>query len=212
MGLEGRPIGSSENPGFSSGGTNNADHLILTSSKQFQSAVVPGGRNSNPHHRQYLPVGRNTKRPSMRNVLIISFLAWSITASSQVTKEINFIDSICSSIDTLKTNFLGLTIRASSSSGKEWQRYRMDTITRRHMRVITHLDKSSKSYRFYILDNKLIRLEERAKLKQGKINLLCYYFVNNNLVFGTLTRKRKQFFLKRVKDFLEQREFTLSYR
>jgi len=48
VGLDGSTIGSSKNPGFSSGGTNNADHLILTSSKYFQSAVVPGGRNSNP--------------------------------------------------------------------------------------------------------------------------------------------------------------------
>jgi len=48
VGLEGRTIGGSKNSGFSSGGTNNAEHLILTSSKQFQSAVVPGGRNSNP--------------------------------------------------------------------------------------------------------------------------------------------------------------------
>jgi hypothetical protein len=48
VGLDGRPISSSKNPGFSSGGTNNADHIILPSSKIFQSAVVPGGRNSNP--------------------------------------------------------------------------------------------------------------------------------------------------------------------
>jgi len=48
VGLEGSTIGSRNNPGFSSGGTNNAEHLILTSSKQFLSAVVPGGRNSNP--------------------------------------------------------------------------------------------------------------------------------------------------------------------
>jgi len=41
-------MSSSKNPGFSSGGTNNAGQLILTSSKQFQSAVIPGGRNSNP--------------------------------------------------------------------------------------------------------------------------------------------------------------------
>jgi len=56
VGLDGSTISSSKNPGFSSGGTNIAEHLILTSSTYFQSAVVPGGRNSNPHHRQYLPV------------------------------------------------------------------------------------------------------------------------------------------------------------
>jgi|GEM_PF-4798790 len=33
VGLDGRPISSSKNPGFSSGGTNNADHLNLTASK-----------------------------------------------------------------------------------------------------------------------------------------------------------------------------------
>jgi len=48
VGLEGSTMSSNANPGFSSGGTNNADHLILTSSKYFQSAAVPGGRNSNP--------------------------------------------------------------------------------------------------------------------------------------------------------------------
>ena len=48
VGLDGNTIGSSAYPGCSSGGTNNADHLILTLSKQFQSAVVLGGRNSNP--------------------------------------------------------------------------------------------------------------------------------------------------------------------
>jgi len=47
VGLDGSTIGSSTYPGFSSGGTNNAEHLILTSSKQFQSAVVLGGRNTN---------------------------------------------------------------------------------------------------------------------------------------------------------------------
>jgi len=47
VGLDGRTISGSKNPIFSSGGTNSADHLILTSSKYFQSAVVPGGRNSN---------------------------------------------------------------------------------------------------------------------------------------------------------------------
>jgi len=47
VGLEGRTISSSKNPGCGSGGTNYADHLILTSSKKFQSAVVPGGRNTN---------------------------------------------------------------------------------------------------------------------------------------------------------------------
>jgi len=47
VGLEGSTISSSKNPIFSPGGTSNADHLILTSSKYFQSAVVPGGRNSN---------------------------------------------------------------------------------------------------------------------------------------------------------------------
>jgi len=47
VGLDGKTISSSKNPGFSSGGTNNAEHLILTSTKHFQSAVVPGGRNSN---------------------------------------------------------------------------------------------------------------------------------------------------------------------
>jgi hypothetical protein len=48
VGQEGSTISSSKNPGFSSGGTNYAEHLILTSSIKFQSAVVPGGRNSNP--------------------------------------------------------------------------------------------------------------------------------------------------------------------
>jgi len=57
VGLDGSTISSSKNPGFSSGWTNNAEHLILTSSKYFQSAVVPGGRIKIPHHRQYLPVG-----------------------------------------------------------------------------------------------------------------------------------------------------------
>jgi len=47
VGLDGSTIGGSKNPGFSSGGTSNADHLILTSSKYFQSVVVPGGRNTN---------------------------------------------------------------------------------------------------------------------------------------------------------------------
>jgi len=42
VGLDGRSIGSSKDPGFSSGWTNNAGHLILTSSNYFQSAVVPG--------------------------------------------------------------------------------------------------------------------------------------------------------------------------
>jgi len=48
VGLDGRTMSSSKNPGFRSGGTNNAEHLILTSSKYLKSAVVPGGRNSNP--------------------------------------------------------------------------------------------------------------------------------------------------------------------
>jgi len=48
VGLEGSTISSSKNPGFSSGETNNAEHLNLTSSNYFQSAAVPGGRNSNP--------------------------------------------------------------------------------------------------------------------------------------------------------------------
>jgi hypothetical protein len=48
VGLEGSTISVGKNPGFSSGGTSNGDHLILTSSIYFQSAVVPGGRNSNP--------------------------------------------------------------------------------------------------------------------------------------------------------------------
>jgi len=47
VGLDGSTISSSKNPGFSSGGTNNAKHLILISSKHFQSAVVPGGRIRN---------------------------------------------------------------------------------------------------------------------------------------------------------------------
>jgi len=47
VGLDGSTISGSKNLGFSSGGTNNAEHLILTSSKYFQSAVVPGGRNTN---------------------------------------------------------------------------------------------------------------------------------------------------------------------
>jgi len=33
VGLEGRTMGGSKNPGFSPGGTYNAEHLILTSSK-----------------------------------------------------------------------------------------------------------------------------------------------------------------------------------
>ncbi|MBP6091931.1 MAG: hypothetical protein KA521_11825 [Crocinitomicaceae bacterium] len=33
VGLDGSTIGDSKNPGFSSGGTNNGDPLILTSSK-----------------------------------------------------------------------------------------------------------------------------------------------------------------------------------
>jgi len=48
VGQDGSTISSRKNPIFSSGGTYNAVHLILTSSKYFQSAVVPGGRNSNP--------------------------------------------------------------------------------------------------------------------------------------------------------------------
>jgi hypothetical protein len=47
VGQEGKTISSSKNPVISSGGTNNADHLILTSSTYFQSAVVPGGRIEN---------------------------------------------------------------------------------------------------------------------------------------------------------------------
>ena len=48
VGLDGSTISSNKNPSISSGGTSNAERLILTSSKQLQSAVVPGGRNSNP--------------------------------------------------------------------------------------------------------------------------------------------------------------------
>jgi len=47
VGQDGSKISGGKKLIFSSGGTNNAVHLILTSSKQFQSAVVPGGRNSN---------------------------------------------------------------------------------------------------------------------------------------------------------------------
>jgi len=47
VGLDGRTISSNKKPIFSSGGTSHANHLILTSSKYFQSAVVPGGRNTN---------------------------------------------------------------------------------------------------------------------------------------------------------------------
>jgi len=47
VGLEGSTMSSSKNPGFSSGGTSNGEHLILTSSKYFQSVVVPGGRIRN---------------------------------------------------------------------------------------------------------------------------------------------------------------------
>jgi len=47
VGLDGRTISSRKKPGFSSGRTNNAGHLILISSKQFYSAVVPVGRNTN---------------------------------------------------------------------------------------------------------------------------------------------------------------------
>jgi len=48
VGLDGITMSGGRNPGFSSGRTNNADHLILISSTYFQSAVVPGGRNTNP--------------------------------------------------------------------------------------------------------------------------------------------------------------------
>jgi len=48
VGLDGSTISGSKKPIFSSGETNYAEHLILTSSKYFQSAVVPGGRNTNP--------------------------------------------------------------------------------------------------------------------------------------------------------------------
>jgi len=48
VGLDGSSISSGAYPGFSSGGTINAEHLILTSAKYFHSAVVPGGWNSNP--------------------------------------------------------------------------------------------------------------------------------------------------------------------
>ena len=48
VGLDGSTISSNKNPSISSGGASNAERLILTSSKQLQSAVVPGGRNSNP--------------------------------------------------------------------------------------------------------------------------------------------------------------------
>jgi len=47
VGLDGSTISSSKNPSISSGGTNYAEHLILTSTKQFQSAAVPGGRIQN---------------------------------------------------------------------------------------------------------------------------------------------------------------------
>jgi len=40
-------MSGSKNPGISPGRTNNDEHLILTSLTYFQSAVVPGGRNTN---------------------------------------------------------------------------------------------------------------------------------------------------------------------
>jgi len=61
VGLDGSTMSGRKNPGFRSGRTNYGEYLILTSAKHFQSAVVPGGRNSNPHHRQYLPVVRHLR-------------------------------------------------------------------------------------------------------------------------------------------------------
>ena len=79
VGLDGSPISGSKNPIFSSGGTNNAEHLILTSAKRFQSAVVPGGRIRNPHHRQYLPVRHN----AMKTLIFISFFLLCLSVCGQ---------------------------------------------------------------------------------------------------------------------------------
>ena len=62
VGLDGSTISSKSLINFSSGGTSNAGHYILTSSKYFQSAAVVGGRNSNiPPAKQYLIVVGNSQ-------------------------------------------------------------------------------------------------------------------------------------------------------
>jgi len=45
--LDASTISNSKNPSSGSGRTNNFQHQILTSTKQFKSAAVVGGRNSN---------------------------------------------------------------------------------------------------------------------------------------------------------------------
>jgi len=73
VGQDGSTISSSKNPSFSSGGTNNAGHLILTSSNYFQSAVVPGGRNSNPPPSAIPARYMQTKTG---NTILMKFVLW----------------------------------------------------------------------------------------------------------------------------------------
>jgi len=47
LGLDGKTIDSFAKPNFSPGRTSTFDQQILTSTKQFQSSAVVGGRNTN---------------------------------------------------------------------------------------------------------------------------------------------------------------------
>jgi len=86
VGLEGRTISSSANPIFSSGGTNNAEHLILTSSKCFQSAVVPGGRNSNPPPSA---IPARCMQCTMRALLLFSIIAHLFSCTTPLNRNID---------------------------------------------------------------------------------------------------------------------------
>ncbi len=111
MGLDGSSISSGAYPGFSSGGTINAEHLILTSAKYFQSAVVPGGRNSNPPPSAIPARYTQAKDGAIIIILILFsrlFASGQETAFSKEIKSLFFnipinIDTL-SIVDTLKKN------------------------------------------------------------------------------------------------------------
>ncbi|MFN8250775.1 MAG: hypothetical protein U0V75_06830 [Ferruginibacter sp.] len=148
----------------------------------------------------------------MKTVFLFSLLLTTVLGLSQTTQSISSIDSICNKIDSQYINCLRLKIKSSSPSGTEWQHFVIDTVDRKLIRVKTQFKNSPKAYRYYFLDDKLVRFEERVIHQNGRIEISCYYFFNGKIVTGKMTMQKTRFILKRIKDFLDQKDITLSYR
>lgn len=148
----------------------------------------------------------------VKGIFMSILLLFTIQISAQTGESKLKIDSICRIINLKDTLALRIKVKYRNIiSETEWQRFYVDTIGNKTLKVFTRIKNSKIGYRYYFIDQEFIKVEENKYLESKIIDSNFFYFSKKRFLFSLKSKpssKKILTILRRAGEFLDYAKYV----